>query len=55
MKTKPMYQSKTFWACIAGVLSAAGGFFTGEMDLAQTLQLGLTSLIGLFLRDAVRG
>ena len=48
-----MLKSKTMWAGIAGLVSAAGGYFTGDLGLAAALQIGLTSVIGIFLKHAV--
>ena len=50
---KNWYQSKTVWTGVLGVLSAATAFATGETDLANSIQLAITSLIGIFLRTAV--
>ena len=48
-----LLKSKTFWTGIAGLIAAAGGFFTGAMDAAAAIQTGLTSLIGIFLRQGI--
>jgi hypothetical protein len=48
-----IYKTKTFWAGVVGLVSAAAGFFTGEMDLNQAVQLALTALIGIFLRAGI--
>ena len=52
--TKPLYKAKTFWAGIAALVTAAGGYFTGDMIAADSLELAAIALIGIFLRDAVR-
>ena len=54
MKEKPLYKSKTFWAGISGLAAAIGGYATGSLTLAAAVQAGITALIGIFLRDAVR-
>ena len=50
MGNKKWYQSKTVWTGILGALTAAGGAATGELETASAIQIGLTSLIGIFLR-----
>jgi hypothetical protein len=51
IERKKWFQSKTIWTGIAGLVATAGALFTGEMELASALQAGLTSLIGIFLRQ----
>mgnify|MGYP001616830897 FL=1 len=48
-----MITSKTFWAGVAGIITAVGGYLTGELQLAASLQLVFTSLIGIFLRMGI--
>ena len=48
-----MFRSKTFWAGIAAILSAAGGYFTGTLDPGTALQTAFTGLIGIFLRAGI--
>ncbi|MBW2075894.1 MAG: hypothetical protein JRI58_14340 [Deltaproteobacteria bacterium] len=50
---KSMWRSKTTWTGIAGLVTAAGGFLTGTLPLAQAIQLAVTALIGVFLRQGV--
>jgi len=50
---KSMWRSKTTWTGIAGLVTAAGGFLTGTLPLAQAIQLAVTALIGVFLRSGV--
>lgn len=50
---KNLIKTKTFWAGIAGLITAAGGAVTGELTTASAVQTGLISLIGIFLRDAL--
>lgn len=50
---KTIYKTKTFWAGISAVVAAAGGFFTGSMDIGTAIQTALTGLIGIFLRQGV--
>lgn len=49
----PWYKQKTTWAGIAGVITAVGGFFMGELTMSPAIQLFFTSLIGIFLRFGV--
>jgi hypothetical protein len=53
MNIQELSKSKTFWTGLAGVLGAVGGFFTGEATAVQAIQLGITSLLAIFLRDAM--
>lgn len=53
MKQKNWWQSKTVWTGMAGLVAAAGAFFTGEMGAADAIQTGVTSLIGIFLRTGM--
>ena len=50
---KPLYRTKTFWAGVGAVVTAAGGFLTGEMLAMEAAQLAFTGLIGIFLRAGV--
>lgn len=50
---KKWFQQKTTWAGLAGLLTAVGGAATGQIDTSTAIQLGLTSLIGIFLRQGV--
>jgi len=51
--TKKLYQSKTVWTGIAGLVTTAGAYFAGEMALATAIQTAITCLIGIFLRSAM--
>lgn len=53
METKKFWQTKTFWAGIAGLITAAAGYSTGGIALAPAIQVVVTSLIGIFLRQGV--
>lgn len=54
-KNKPWYQCKTIWVGIAALVAAAGGYFTGEMDLQIAIQTAITGLTGIFLRQGLKG
>jgi hypothetical protein len=43
-------KSKTFWAALAAIVGAGGGYAEGAIDLGAALQTVVTGLIGLFLR-----
>ena len=45
-----LLRSKTFWTGLAGAVTALGSFATGQADAVQALQMGLTSLLAIFLR-----
>ena len=49
-----MLKSKTVWTGLAGILTAVGGYFTGELELGSMLQLVLTSGLAIFLRAGVQ-
>jgi hypothetical protein len=48
-----LIKSKTVWTGVAGLVTAAAGYFTGEMDLVAALQTALASLAAIFMRQAV--
>lgn len=50
---KSWWQSKTIWVGIGAVLTALGGYLTGEMSATQAAQTGFTGLIGIFLRTGI--
>lgn len=45
--------NKTYIAGGIGLITAVAGYFTGEMELADAIQTGLISLIGIFLRSGI--
>lgn len=45
--------SKTFWAGVVSIVTAIAGYFTGELQGTVAIQMISTSLIGIFLRNAV--
>ena len=49
-----LLKSKTFWAGVAAVITAVGGYSTGDLTPAAAIQVGLTGIVGIFLRDAIR-
>tara|TARA_R100001443_G_scaffold91173_2_gene97800 strand:- start:1172 stop:1408 length:237 start_codon:yes stop_codon:yes gene_type:complete len=49
-----MIKSKTVWTAIAAIIAAIGGYFTGELEMAEMLQLVVTSGLAVFLRMGVK-
>ncbi|MEW6265318.1 MAG: hypothetical protein AB1641_19745 [Thermodesulfobacteriota bacterium] len=54
MNDKPLYKSKTVWAGITGLVTAAAGYFTGGLNVAEAAQMALTAILGIFIRDGLR-
>ena len=48
-----MLKSKTLWAAVAAIIGAVGGYFTGELELGEMMQLVVTSALAVFLRHGV--
>ncbi|MEW6263369.1 MAG: hypothetical protein AB1641_09845 [Thermodesulfobacteriota bacterium] len=53
MNLNELLKTKTFWTGLAGLLTAIGGYATGDLAPAVAIQTGLISCIGIFLRDAL--
>ena len=49
-----MLKSKTVWTAVAAIIAAIGGYFTGELEMAEMLQLIVTSGLAVFLRIGVK-
>ena len=49
-----MKKSKTVIAGIATILSAAGGYLSGELELSAALNLTVTAVLAIFLRAGVQ-
>jgi len=47
------WTSKTFWAGIVTVLTAAGAYIGGQMELMTFLITAFTAIAGIFIRSAV--
>lgn len=45
-----LLRSKTFWTGLAGLTTALGAYLSGEAGAVQAAQMGLTSLLAIFLR-----
>jgi hypothetical protein len=50
-----LLRSKTFWTGVAGALTAVGAYCGGEASAMQAMQMGLTSLLAIFLRAGLAG
>jgi hypothetical protein len=48
-----LFKSKTVWTGIGGLVTAGAGYATGDMAGAAAIQLGITSLLGVFLKLAI--
>tara|TARA_Y100001951_G_scaffold23850_1_gene18464 strand:+ start:305 stop:562 length:258 start_codon:yes stop_codon:yes gene_type:complete len=48
-----MLKSKTLWAACTAILGAIGGYFTGDLELGEMLQLIVTSGLAVFLRHGI--
>ena len=48
-----MLKSKTVWTAVGAIIAALGGYFTGELELAEMMQLVVTSGLAVFLRIGV--
>jgi uncharacterized membrane protein len=46
----PFYQQKTFWTILAGMISAVGGYFAGEVTAPIMVGAVFTGLAGIFTR-----
>tara|TARA_R100001480_G_scaffold113807_1_gene114374 strand:- start:476 stop:733 length:258 start_codon:yes stop_codon:yes gene_type:complete len=49
-----MLKSKTVWAAVTAIIGALGGYFTGEIEMGEMLQLVVTSALAVFLRHGVQ-
>ncbi len=47
------FSSKTFWAGLAAIVAAVGGYFTGELPMAAAIQMGFTGVLGMTLKHAI--
>lgn len=48
-----IFKTKTFWAGVAGLVVAVGGYITGDAEAVTSAQTAVISLIGIFLRSAI--
>lgn len=52
---KDFFASKTNWTCLIGIITAIVGYIAKEFTLSTALQMALTSLSVMFVRDAIAG
>lgn len=45
-------KQKTTWAGIMGLITAVGGYFTGDLTAVQALSVAITALVGVLAQDA---
>jgi hypothetical protein len=50
---KRLFKTKTFWAVLATVVTAAQQYFTGDASFQEALQMGVPAILALFVRDGV--
>ena len=48
-----MLKSKTFWTGITGLIGAVSGFLTGDLEIGAALNVGVTSILAIFVRHSV--
>lgn len=53
MNWSELLKSKTVWAGVAGVVTAASAYFTGQVGLYPAIMSALGSLAAIFIKDAV--
>ena len=49
-----MIKSKTVLGAVAAILSAAGAYLAGELELGAAVNIGVTSILAIFLRHGVK-
>lgn len=50
---RPLRKTKTFWAAIGTLATAAGAFFSGEIQLGPALTMATNAVIGIFIRQGM--
>ena len=48
-----MVKTKTFWAAVTACVGAIGAYMTEELEAGAALQVVVTSLLAVFLRQGV--
>ena len=48
-----MIKSKTFWAGVTGLIGAISGYLTGELEIGAAMNVGITSILAIFVRHGV--
>jgi len=49
----PFYKQKTTWTAIAAMVTAAGAYFTGEVQLQTVIETIFGSAMIIFMRQGV--
>lgn len=49
----PFYKQKTFWSCIGAIVVAVGGIVSNTIDTGTAVEMIVTAVIGIFLRQGV--
>tara|TARA_R100001463_G_scaffold117585_1_gene173175 strand:+ start:912 stop:1076 length:165 start_codon:yes stop_codon:yes gene_type:complete len=49
-----MLKSKTLWTGITGVIGALAGYMTGELEIGAAINVGITSLLAIFVRHGIK-
>ena len=44
---------KTYITGIVGIVTAVGGFLSGTIQLPEAIQLGITSILGMTIRNGI--
>ena len=47
-----IFKQRTTWAGIAGLITAVGGYFTGDLTAVQAISIAVTALVGVLAQDA---
>jgi hypothetical protein len=50
---KGLLKTKTFWASLAGIFGAIGGYVAGEVNLSTMLIMAVGFLVAMFIRDSI--
>jgi hypothetical protein len=48
-----LFKTKSFWTGILGIVAVGAGFATGQIDAGTAIQTGVTSAMGIFLRNGM--
>ena len=49
-----MLKSKTTWTAIVGAIGGIAGYFTGELEMGAAANVGISSLLALFLLHGIK-
>lgn len=48
-----LLKSKTIWTGISAILGALGAYYTDGLPVGEAINLAVTGLIGIFLRQGI--